>query len=396
MEERRVEGAPDASSQPAQPRSSVRQDRTVCAAADVTDDMSSREGKAGCDDGCDEPAMDAPPPQTETDAPVQFVKARGTPVAGRHRDKVERVAETVSDLELACEGAFFLSQRTPPNNGGQWSAALARACSVFLRKMVIGDRNDPATRLLDDSVVEAFGVGFARLRRIPRRRRTLAVGLSTDGRMVTMQKRDEATGSPEVTFRLPIAPHELSIAIEWPLPGTASWTATPTEARPWMIAPEELFELEGGEFDCSAWLGQQLVMFDNRGITLKDVIRTVATYEGAHSISVSRLLQTEGEPSTEFFRHPERHILDNVTIFGMKYTHIVVIESALYLYEMLADGGHIKRLGDEEWRLRPSFVALDEDGFFSAEPDWLGFAGGLMLGIGTDKRTINHRIQAVR
>ena len=359
--------------------------------------MLSNEYRAAGDDRVDEPTMDAPSRQAEQAAPVEFVKTKGTPVAGRYRDKVERIAETVSDLELACEGAFALSQRTPRSNRRQWSAALARACSVFLRKMVIGDRNDPATRLLDESVIETFGVSFASLRRIPPSRRPMEVGISTRGGEVMLQKLDEVTKRPETTVSLPVAPTKLSIAIEWPLPGTASWTAAPTELRPWTIAPGELFELEAaGKLDCSGWLGQQLVMFDHRGITLKDVIRTVVTYEGAHSINVSRLLQTEGEPLKGPYRHPERHILDNVTIFGMKYTHIVVIECALYLYEMLVDGGHIKRLGDEEWRLRPSFVALEEDGFFSAEQDWLGFAGGLILRFGTDERTISHRIRAVR
>ncbi|MCY3808962.1 MAG: hypothetical protein OXG58_05990 [Gemmatimonadetes bacterium] len=334
--------------------------------------------------------------QGKRDDLVQFVRTTGTQVTGRHRDKPERIAETVSDLELACEGAFSLAARTERGDRVRWGAALARACSVFLRKMVIGDRNDPATRLLDDSVLRTFGVGFARLRRIPRKRRTIEVGWSMPPVIVAAQKRDKAPGSPEATHLLPIAPHTLRIAIEWPLPGAASWTSPPTVDRPWTMAPGELFALDAkGELDCSAWLGQQLVMLDQRGITLKDVLRTVVTFEGAHSISVSRLLHPEGEQPKGPFRNPERHILDNVTVFGMKYTHLVVIESALYLYEMLADGGHIARLGDDKWRLRPSFVAEDEDGFFSGRQGWLGYAGGLIPGIGTPARTIAHRIRAV-
>ena len=68
---------------------------------------------------------------------------------------------------------------------------------------------------------------------------------------------------------------------------------------------------------------------------------------------------------------------------------------ALYLYEMLADGGHIKRLADEKWRFRLSFVTLDEVGFFSAKQDWLRFTGGLILAIGTAERSITHRIRPV-
>ena len=54
-----------------------------------------------------------------------------------------------------------------------------------------------------------FGVGFARLRRIPPKPRTIVVGGSTPRAMVAIQKRDEATGSPEATALLPIAPHTL-------------------------------------------------------------------------------------------------------------------------------------------------------------------------------------------
>ena len=73
----------------------------------------------------------------------------------------------------------------------------------------------------------------------------------------------------------------------------------------------------------------------------------------------------------------------------------MVIECALCLYEMLADGGHIERLADEKWRLRLSFVTLDEIGFFSAKQDWLRFAGGLILATGTAERSITHRIRPV-
>ena len=357
----------------------------------------SSEDPTGRDDRDDESMIGTPQSPGRTDSLVKFVTTTGTQVAGRHRDKGERIKETVRDLELACEGAFSLAGRTAPRDRVRWCAPLARACSVFLRKMVIGDRNDSATRLLDDSVARTFGLEFDRLRRMPAERRTLNVGMSTQGGVVAMQKLDEATGRPEATVSLPIPPHKLSIAIEWPLPGATSWTAPPTVNQPWTMAPGELFELEGEEkLDCNGWLGQQLVMFDQRGITLKDVIRTVATYEGAHSINVSRLLQEEGKQVRGPFRNPERHILDNVTVFGMKYTHIVVIECALYLYEMLADGGHIERLSGKEWRLRPSFVTTEKDEFFSAKLDWLDFTGGMIPSIGTGEHSIRHSIRAVR
>ena len=335
-------------------------------------------------------------PQANSNDLVRFVESKGTQVAGRHRDKFARIAETVCDLELACEGALSLARRSAKGGQAQWGAALARACSVFLRKMIIGDWNDPSTRLLDDGVVRTFAIGFHRFRRIPAKRRTIKLRLSVAGVTMPFQKLNEDAFRPEAAASLPVAPHDLNIAIEWPLPGAASWNAAPTPASPWTIAPGELFDLEASaKLGCDEWLGQQLVMFDRRGITLKDVVRMVATFEGAHSISVSRLLQPADEETRGAFKNPERHILDNIVIFGMKYTHIVVIECALYIYEMLADGGHIERLDDEKWRLRPSFVTTDPTEFFSTNQSWLRFAGGLILAFGAGQRSIAHKIRAV-
>ena len=134
----------------------------------------SGEDRVGRKETIDETPMSARQSEEGTDGFFNFVRTKGTQVTGRHRNKAERIAETVWDLELACEGAFSLARRTVRSDRGRWGAALARACSVFLRKMVIGDWNDPATRLLDDNVVRTFGISFDKLRQIPAKRRTLA------------------------------------------------------------------------------------------------------------------------------------------------------------------------------------------------------------------------------
>ena len=157
------------------------------------------DDRAAGNEPTDETAAGSPQSQAGSDGLVQFVRTKGTQVAGRHRDKAERIAETICDLELACEGALSLTQRTARSHRGQWGAALARACSVFLRKMVIGDWNNPSTRLLDDSVVQTFGIGFDRLRRITAERRAIEIRRSIQDGMV---KLDEATGRPEATVSL--------------------------------------------------------------------------------------------------------------------------------------------------------------------------------------------------
>ena len=327
---------------------------------------------------------------------VRFVETKGTQVAGKHKDKFERIAETACDLELACQGAFSLAQRSEQSDRGRWVAALARACSIFLRKMVIGDRDDASTRLLDDSVVETLGISFDRVRQIPAERHLIELRASVHGGIMQAAKLNDDTLLPEASVLLPIAPHELVFAVEWPLPGGTGWTSVPTKNVPWTVAPEELFDLECKEkLDCSRWLAQQLVMFDRRGITLKDVIRTVATFEGAHSLNVSRLLHATDQETKGPFKNPEPHLLDNITVFGMKYTHVVVIECALYLHEMLAKAGHIPRPPDERSRLRLSFGTTEPTDFFSENQDWLRFAGGLILGFDSGERRFTHRIRAV-
>lgn len=58
------------------------------------------------------------------------------------------------------------------------------------------------------------------------------------------------------------------------------------------------------------------------------------------------------------------------------------------------DVGQIER-PDDEWRTRVSFVAAEAEGFFEATPQWLGFAGGLILSLGGGEQSISHRIRAV-
>ena len=205
---------------------------------------------AECDAGLGEPTI-------RQGGLVKFIRTKGTPVAGMHKDKFERIADTVSDLRLACEGVYSLGERSIRSDRWQWLAAFARACSVFLRKMVIGDRDNPKTRLLDDEMTETLGLSFDRLRRIVGGRQTLEVIQSIAEGRIEIQKLDETAKRPVATEVLPVAPQTLKIVVEWPLPGAASWKAVPTEDRPWRIAPKELFELGGKDaLDCSEWLGQ--------------------------------------------------------------------------------------------------------------------------------------------
>lgn len=333
----------------------------------------------------------------ETKPPITFVKTTGSPVTGRHKEKRERIRETISDLQLAIDG---VAAQLAHSSGRfeqlqQTTAAFARACSIFLRKMVVEeDRNRRMVRLLDGKICTSIGLKFSRIKRISTHRRYLAVEWSLTGGYMQLEKLDEATRTPQSVHNVPIAPLQFSVSVEWPLPGTASWTNSPTREKPWKVRSGELFDAGASDLTCAEWMGQQLVMFDNRGICLKDVLKTIVTYEGAHSLNVSRLLRTADEKDTGPSRNPEVHILNNLTICGIKYNHIVVIESALYLYQMLIDNAEIERPKGEI--NLPTLCLLADEDIFASNRRFLGYDGGVIIAFGEKSRSISHEIRAVR
>ena len=67
--------------------------------------------------------------------PIEFVPTKGSPVIVGRRDKAERIREAIVDLQLVIDG--FAAQQ--PCEPGDVVASIARHCSMFLRKMVIGN-----------------------------------------------------------------------------------------------------------------------------------------------------------------------------------------------------------------------------------------------------------------
>ena len=269
--------------------------------------------------------------------PVQFIRSEGSLVSLRDRGKEERVREALNDLHLAIHGFIALEGV----NQGKSIPAFARACSIFLRKTVIGDRNDRRTRLLDDDFCQEAGPGFDRFRSVSGERKTLiATLLEASGGHMTVTQLENNTLKPRNTQVIPYGPQRLQISVDWPLPGMVDWVNQPTKKSPWVMRMEELFELSSSsKLNCDKWLGQQLVVFDNRGITLKDVIRVTVNSEGAHSTPVSSLSKVKGEEDkamSRMVKDSEIYILSRINICGVRYSHAIVIETALYLYIELA------------------------------------------------------------
>ena len=340
------------------------------------------------------------------DGNVKWTSAKGSLVGGIGKEKTARITEAMSDLQLGIDGIRGrLSDLnaghlwSPMGEGDHWAQALAsfaRTCSVFLRKTVLGDHGRRETRLLDDRILGSIELGFDRLRRIPREgRREITVSFGHAGAGLELTKLDDETGAPQAVHRFRAGPQEVKLSIEWPLPAAADWTGVPSDEAPWPVRPDQLFTVStDSRLSCDEWLGQQVVLFDGRGISLKKMIQTVVNFEAAHSIDVGRLATFEGEAVSKAARDPAPHILNAVTFCGIRYAHLVVIESALYLYDLLLDVDSIQRPSGDIYMVTPG-IACSPEQAESSRPDWAQFQGTMMISFSGAPNVIRHHIRAV-
>ena len=328
----------------------------------------------------------------ERESVVQFIRSEGSSVFVKDRNREERIREVLNDLHLAIHGFIALEG----DNWRQSIPALARACSIFLRKTVLGDQNDRRTRLLDDDFCQKAGFGFDRIRRVSGERKKLIVEhLEIGSSHMVVEKLDDWSSEPIATQVIPIGPQRLQISVEWPLPGMVGWVNQPTIKSPWVMGMEELFETpSSSKLTCDNWLGQQLVLFDNRGITLKDVIRVTVNSEGAHSPPISHLSKKMGESDkarSRLVRDSEIYILSRIKVCSVRYSHAIVIETALYLFIELARVTSFEKPRDG-WQV--PLLCFTPNDVFSPNQGWLKFDGGLTLSFGGASQAISHRIRA--
>lgn len=328
---------------------------------------------------------------------VRFVPAKGSVIGGIPKEKTARITDAMADLQLGIDG--LRSQLSGECDGNRWVHALgpfARTCSVFLRKTVLGDHDRRETRLLDDRVLESIELRFDQLRKIPRNsRREITVGLSLAGGLLQVTKLDDHTLEPQEVYRFRAGPQEVKLSIEWPLPGAADWIGVPSKEAPWLVSADQLLQTSASSsLNCDEWLGQQVVLFNGKGISLKEMIRTVVNFEGAHSINVGRLATVEGEQTSKASTNPAPHILNAVTVRGIRYAHLIVIECALYLYEKLLDERSINRPSGDIYKVTLA-VACPPEQAESSCPNWIKFQGGMMISFSDAPKVIQHKIKAV-
>ena len=112
------------------------------------------------------------------------------------------------------------------------------------------------------------------------------------------------------------------------------------------------------------------------------------------SIDVGRLAVVEGEAASRAAANPAPHILNAVTVCGIRYAHLIVIECGLYLYEKLLHESSIERPSGDIYKVT-SGVACSPEQAVSPRPDWVKFQGGMMISFSGMPKVVSHKIRAV-
>ena len=330
------------------------------------------------------------------DGAPRFVATRGTRVMGQHKDKKQRITDALSDLRLVLAGLANGGEgQRIQNEITQVAGSLARASSVFLRKVVLGEGRNRGARLLDDDVIESLEMRLQPLRKIPGEgRRTVETGFRTERVAMELEKLDEATGEPVERHMAVGGSQGLSIVVEWPLMGMADWVAPPTETGRWQMSANQLFDTNSERgMRCDNWLAQQVVLFDGQGISLEKLIRTVANFEGAHAVNVGRLSAVEDEKPSNAMKDAQVHILRNIAFFGIGYAELVVIEAAQYLCRLLIEEPSIATPSGGFYLVTPAFECPAGEAL-SKRPPWLQYRGGMMVSFSPNPGIVRHTVRA--
>ena len=123
--------------------------------------------------------------------PLKFASSERSAISGQFKDKQQRIIESMHDFRLGIIGLG--AQQNQPVNFQQSVSSFARLSSIFLRKMVIGDRNDPRSRLLDSEVCRSAQLSFNRLIKINARRQTLDIRFTITGGEFILTKLQDQT-----------------------------------------------------------------------------------------------------------------------------------------------------------------------------------------------------------
>lgn len=297
------------------------------------------------------------------------------------KDNKQRIADALADFQLTLDGIGSRAEGCPsPHAPPETLQSLARAGSIFLRKLVLDDH-----RLLDNKTIKSLNMKLAPLRQVPKsKRREIETKLLVTECSFQATKIADSDGNPvnpAPSFVLTGGSQGYRILVEWPLLGMVV-----DNNGIWNLSHDQLFNINSRRtMTCYQWLGQQVVLCDQKGIALGKILRTVANLHGAHSVDGK-------EPSSDD-KEPHVQIVRNLALFGLGYMDLIVIETAFYLHSLLLNQPAIEKPPGAIYNINLGFTSPPED-MSSKEPGWLTYLGGIRMLFGPNPGIEQHTIRA--
>ena len=228
-----------------------------------------------------------------------------------HPMTVGTFLDCVMDLGSAAEG--LLDKKSLFDTDGGWRVlqAVVRRISVPLRKLLLDDEGALLKKAIDGPAFPPLGGKKGQYRRA-------TISWHSERRECVFGYAD---GKRE-TVVVPETKHEIEIGRLYGVDFLEDgWCA--------IHSP---FDLMARPAPMDAWLGAQALQVNSVSYTVKDALRLVADYEGAHSNELPAWVAVGVNPEAFDRGRNMKYRLVNSVYFGcLSYPHVVALYTALYL-----------------------------------------------------------------
>lgn len=228
---------------------------------------------------------------------------------------VDTLLDCVMDLSSASQGLLDMKSILHTDGGWRVVRAVVRQISVPLRKLILDDEGALLKKAIDSPTFPPLG------------------GKKGRYRCLTMSWRSErrecefgyADGKRE-TVVVPETKHEIEIGRLYGIDFLEDgWCA--------IHSP---FDLMARPIPMDACLGAQALQVNSVSYTVKDALRLVADYEGAHANELPAWVAVGVNPEDIDRGRNMKYSLVNAVYFGcLSYPHVVAFYTALYLTERM-------------------------------------------------------------
>ena len=232
-----------------------------------------------------------------------------------HPMTVDTLLDCVMDLGSASEGLLDKESILHTDGGWRMVQAVVRRISVPLRKLVIDDEGALLKTAIESPAFPPLGGKKGRYRH-------LTLSWRSERRECVL---GDADGNRE-TVIVPETKHEIEIG--------RLYGVDFLEDK-WCVIHSP-FDRVACSIPMDAWLDAQVLQVNSVSYTVKDALRLVADYEGAHTNELPAFVAAGVNPEDFDKGRSMKYRLVNSVYFGcLSYPHVVVLYTALYLTERM-------------------------------------------------------------